>query len=398
MAEMIPWRFLIFTAIFAAMFYCQFYLAHRQWLRLKGEQATEIDVNYVRSENYFGQSFRVKVKDWLTIPPMPGQDGTTILKGDECIRVIDSMELPAGSDCDDILVVERNFACAAGSRLRREVLVHGDAEIGPTSRVQSIAADGSLFLGEDVRVARWLDATGELTLSSASKVQSRVTSQKRISLGLGVEVGSAYAPEVATAGTDGGFERPERKPAELLDLVLAEQSEEGNQKLAALGFKRDRLIQLGADTWLYKGDLRLPVAVRIRKKLAVTGTCVFRAGSRIEADLKAGESIFVGPGCAIDGNLVAEKHIFIGSDCRFSNMINAGRSLLLSSGTRGFREDGMVVAYAGEKLNAESNVALRGKLCAGERVLVVNAAQSKAWKMRLRIDDDGSPADTANQS
>lgn len=388
MAEMIPWRFLIVAALFAVLIYCQFYLAHRQWSRLKGEQAVEIDVNYVRSENYFGQSFRMKVKQWLLMPGVSDQEsGTTIQKDAERIHVVERMELPSGADCDDILVVERNFSCGSQSRLGREVLVHGDAEIGAKSRVQALATDSNLFVGEGVRVARWLDAMGDLTISAGTKIQSRVTSQTRISLGLGVELSSAHAPEIATAGRNEGLGSLDTAAGNLLDLTMAEQSDELTSKLEAAGFKPDLLLQLGSDTWMYKGDLVLTLPVRLSQKLAVTGKCSFCAGSRLEADLRAGKSILLGPSCVINGNLTADRHIFIGNHSRFSGVLNAGHSMLLSSGTRGFRSDGMVVAYAGEKLSVESDVAVKGKLSAGAGVVVVNSTQSRAWKARFGIQD-----------
>jgi predicted acyltransferase (DUF342 family) len=389
MVEALPWRFIIFALIFAGLIYFQFYLAHRQWRRLRGEQATDIDINYVRSENYFGQSFRRKVEDWRRLPAVAidGAGGMAIAKGDERIRVLEVMELPGGSDCDDILVIEQGFCCGPESRLRREVLVHGDATIGAGSRLQSLAADGSLALGENVHVARWVDAAGEMTIGPGCRIHSRATSQTRITLSQGVEVASAYAPEVATTPQDDCDRTFVTPPAELLQIAMYDQAE-ADPELEAAGMRPGRLLQLGSDTWLYKGSLELHVPVRISTKLAVTGNCSFRAGSVIEADLKSGGSISLAPFCTINGNLIAEKNIFAGSGCHFSGVINAGEDLLLSSGTRGSRPDGMVVAYAGGQLSVEGDVVIKGKLSAGRRVVVIDSLQSTAWKARRKIEED----------
>src|ERR1700690_2002042 len=166
MPAVIQWRFILFTIIFAGLLYLQFYLAHRQWKRIKGHQTSEIDVGYVRMEDYLAQSFRRKVKEWLQLPStVRSERERTILKGRETIRVITgAIEFGSGEVCDDILVVEGNFTCGSGCLFAREILVKGNARIGPGTQLQSVAVDGDLTLEWDVKVARWLDSTRELSI------------------------------------------------------------------------------------------------------------------------------------------------------------------------------------------------------------------------------------------
>ena len=65
---MIPWQFLIFTGVMAAILYLHFFFSHLQWRRVKGEQPADVDPSYVKREDYFAQSFRSKVKNWLELP------------------------------------------------------------------------------------------------------------------------------------------------------------------------------------------------------------------------------------------------------------------------------------------------------------------------------------------
>src|SRR5579871_4546540 len=124
MADVFAWRFIIFTLLFAGMLYLQFYVAHRQWKKVKGQQAQEIDVGYVRMEDYLAQSFRRKVKDWLKLPAeTTSEQGRTILKGSETIRVSTAADYGAGEHCDDILVVEGDFKCGPDCVFSREILV-----------------------------------------------------------------------------------------------------------------------------------------------------------------------------------------------------------------------------------------------------------------------------------
>jgi predicted acyltransferase (DUF342 family) len=399
MAEILPWRLLIFALAFSLLVYLQFYLGHREWRRLKGEQAAEIDVHYIRAENYLAQSFRMKAKDWLKLPASKdGEAGPVILKGLERIRVLEGLDLGTDEKCDDILVVARDFSCGSGCSLTRELWVHGNSNIGSESRLQALAADGDLMLGKKVTVARWLDSNGELTISAGCQVGARVTSLKRIRLGLGVEVGSAYAPEVATADWDTNSPGYQPPAPELLEIDFPEDPKAVNQTLTAAALEADRFVQLSPATWLYKGDVRPQVPVRLTKKLVVKGDCHLQEGSVVEADVKATGSLFLGPSCLCQGNLVAGGDIFLAPACRFSGLIHAGKTLFLSRGTRGIRADGVVAAYAEQQVCVEPNVVVKGKLASAGRVKVLNTEVAEAWRVRRGIHENGLPFERKQKS
>jgi predicted acyltransferase (DUF342 family) len=376
MADVIHWRFIVFAILFAGLLYLQFYLAHWQWKKIKGQQTSEIDVGYVRMEDYLAQSFRRKVKEWLQLPATVISDRErTILKGREKIRVIaGGLEFGAGEQCDDILVVEGDFSCGPNCLFGREILVKGKATIGPGSQLQSMAVDGDLSLGWDVKVARWLDSSRELTIGANCLVGARVTSAGTIRLGPGTQAASMYAPRVGSIAWDGkflGLETPEM--AKLPAIAFSDEAVAARESLEAAGFDVKKLIQLGADSWLYKGDLHLLSALRLKTKLVVKGKCDLPAGSILEEDLHADRSLHVGANSVCRGNLIAGGDILLASGCRFAGLIHADGSVRLSQGTRGFKDDGMVVAYAGEILEVERDVAIKGKLAAGGRVIVESA-------------------------
>jgi predicted acyltransferase (DUF342 family) len=129
---------------------------------------------------------------------------------------------------------------------------------------------------------------------------------------------------------------------------------------------------------MYKGDLRLIAARRLKTKLVVKGNCNFPEGSVLEADIHADGSLEIGSNSLCQGNLIAGRDIHLGSKCRFAGLIHAEGSVQLGRGTRGFKDDGMVVAYAGELLRVERDVAIKGKLAAGDRVIVESAEAAEA--------------------
>lgn len=381
MPDVIAWRFIVFTIIFAGLLYLQFYLAHRQWKKIKGRQTSEIDVGYVRMEDYLAQSFRRKVKDWLQLPStIASERERTILKGRETIRVITGgIEFGSGEQCDDILVVEGDFACGSGCLFAREILVKGNARFGEGAQLQSVAVDGDLTLGWDVKVARWLDSTRELTIGANCLVGARVTSAGIIRLGPGAQAASMYAPQVATVAWDGAFQNKETpEMAKLPVIAFSAEAIAARESLEAAGFDVKRLIQLGSDSWLHKGDLRLLAPLRLTTKLVVKGKCDLPDSCVLEADIHADGSLNIGAHSVCRGNLISGKDIHLGPGCRFAGVIHADGSLRLGQGTRGFKDDGMVVAYAGEVLEVERDVAIKGKLAAGGRVIVESAEAAEA--------------------
>jgi predicted acyltransferase (DUF342 family) len=381
MPDVIAWRFIVFAIIFAGLLYLQFYLAHRQWKRIKGQQTSEIDVGYVRREDYFAQSFRRKVKEWLQLPATAsGEKERTIIKGREKIRVISGgIEFGAGEQCDDILVVEGDFACGSGCLFAREILVKGNARIGPATRLQSVAVDGDLWLDWDVKVARWLDSSRELNIGANCLVGARVTAAGLIRMGPGAQAGSMYAPQVVSIAWDGTFLSKETSEmAKLPVIAFTEDAIAAREFIEAAGFDVKKLIQLGSDSWLYKGDLHLLSPLRLKTKLVVKGKCDLPDGCILEADIHADGSLNIGANSVCNGNLISGRHIHLGPGCRFAGLIHADGSVRLGQGTRGFKEDGMVVAYAGEVLEVERDVAIRGKLAAGGRVIVESAEAAEA--------------------
>ena len=400
MGDAAIWRFVVFVLIIAALVYLQFHLAHRQWSRLKGGEASEIDVGYIRIENYLAQSFRTKVRDWLLLPASADhpQNGRIIVKGKEKIRVTGALELAAGELSDDILVVEGDFSCGPGCTLARELCIRGNAKVGAESNIQALAADGELVLGERVTVARWLDSGGELTLGNQCEVGARITSLKRIRLGTEVRVPSVYAPEVATAGWDGKFPGDEPPSPPVLEIVFPEGSAGADPSLAAAGLDPKSFSQLSSDCWVYQGDLRPPVPVNITKKLVVKGDCYLPGSSVVDVDIKVSKSLSLGPSSVCKGNLIAGRNIYVARGCRLNGLIHAGQSLFLSSGTRGFRPRGIVAAYAHDTLSVESDVAVQGKLAAGGCVTVVDAGGAASWRSENRLQEDGAPVVQARKS
>ncbi len=368
---MAAWPFVLFTLIFAALVCAHFLPSYRAWLSTRGEHPADIDPDYVRMEDYFARSFRLKMADWLKLPvyqTLPG-GARMIRKGVERIRISGSCEYPASTESDEILAVEGDFRCGPDCTFNREILVRGNAFIGAGTRLQSIASDGSLLLGENVMVTRWADSMGEMEIGLGAVVRVRATSGTLIRMRRGARAGSAFAPIVTTTH---GVEEDPASSVEAAIERLEIPGSIGAPSRADAGVQQKidpkRMHRLGLDSWLYRGDLDSQVPVRVKTRLVVRGDFVIPAGSVVENDLKAHGRILVGQGSVCRGNVIADKDISLGPSSRFHGVMHTGRTLRLGRGVIGGDKDRRVAAYSAGVLSLEENVTVHGKVSSGDHV------------------------------
>jgi hypothetical protein len=365
--------FLAFSLIFIAVVCAHFFLAYRAWNARRGEQPSDIDPSYVRLEDYFARSFRLKVSEWLKLPVSAATpDGARmILKGRERIKVSGSMDCPPQTRSDNILVVQGNFRCSAGCAFDREIYARGDASIGAASRLQSLAADGNLTLGPGVRITRWADSGREMDIGPKSVVVARATAGAIIRLAEGAQVGSAFAPLVTTSRKPGeGSEERVEPPAPEHEIPGLRGAGALTGRPAGIGVDPEKLKELSSDCWLYDGDLKPSVPLRVKTRLIVKGDCVLPAGSVLEGDLKADGRIAIGASSLCRGNVIADGDISFGRSSRFLGVVHAGKTLRLGWGVRGGGESAKVAAFAADTLLLADNVVVHGKVASDDRVAV----------------------------
>ncbi len=366
------WAFILFATVFSALVAAHFAAACRSWRATRGEEPSDIEPEYVRLEDYFGRSFRVRVSEWLELPPVTAlPDGTRVLRKEgEKIRVSAAAEFAPYSVSDEILVVQGAFRGGAGCVFRREILAHGTARIGAGSRLQAVASDGDLFLGAGSRVARWVDCRGAMEIGPQCTVRSRATAGAVIRLRKGARIASAFAPTVLSAFDGRDPEVAEEKlPEPEQEFPLPDPAAADRRRRAKLGLDPALLAQLGPDGGLYRGDWKPSAPLRLRVKMVVKGDCAFPAGSLLEADLKADGNVDIGAGSACLGNIVAGGNVRFGRGCRFYGVVHAGGRLHLEAGVRGGRPEAWAAAYSADELTVDDGVIVHGKLASGTFVL-----------------------------
>ncbi len=370
---MIAWRFLAFAAAVAVVMYLHFLLAHYAWRRSKGKPSLELDRGYVRMEDYFGRSFRLKVREWLKSAGSPRGAvwETTTARAGERLRCVPTLALPDASSEDAVLVVQSDFSCGTACRLEREIYARGDGQVGDRSHLQAIATDGALTLGAGVSIGRWADSEGDLEIGPGASVGGRVSSRGAVRVSAGARAQSLFGRVIEVKGaTEPAGSEGERLPEESVEIPSDTTARPAVRNNPVPGFDLSRLSQLSADTWVYRGDLCPSVRLEVTSKLIVKGDCRCPAGTRFHDDVKVSGSLELGPVSVAGGNLIARGRIALGPHTRFEGVIHAGECLHLGVGVSGGRNGARVAAFARRVVYLGEGVRIAdGKIAAGEYVV-----------------------------
>jgi hypothetical protein len=265
--------YLALLVAFVVLFFLSLGFAFREWLWPRDDGPLVVDAEYVRVENYFGSSFRTKMKQWLegAQPVEASGFGAPVIgvlerANGERILLLGAGKFGGDRECDELVCCEGALTLPDGAVFRREIYCRGNAETGASVRLQALASDGDVTLGENNRVSRWIDAQGKIWICHGTSVTSRVSSQDSIRLETGVSVESLYAPFIFTEG----FEEREWKP-----------SPQG--KVTRVNGER-----IVSDTVLVSEDLELAAGSRVEDNLVVRGVLRSGADCVFLGDVKAG--------------------------------------------------------------------------------------------------------------
>jgi len=313
-------------------------------------------------------AFRSHARAWLTLVP-PGQPGTArpIQLAEHKALLADHALCRDGTSIDSVVLARGDFHTGTGCQFRRPVFVSGNCHVGKGCQLDAISVEGDLILGPGSVVARWAEAGRILDLRPGSVVQQAALAGQAIQVGIDSWAGSLTAPEITTTGRMTDFHElaDPRNSIEIAPPSRGELPELG----CVRGFKLEKLIPLGAETWVYDGSLALPVPVYLHSKLVVRGSFQCPAGSLLGDDVKTGDTMRIGAGSICKGNLTARAELILERDCVFEAELRGDRTVRLSQGVRGVNPSGLVRAEARQDLILEPNVVVRGQLAAAGRVV-----------------------------
>ena len=391
--------YLFLLLLFFLFFSVSFYFGFREWRRPWDAVPLSMDVEYVRVENYFGQSFRGKMQEWLAEAQPDGAPARELpgsvrlmTPGGEHVLTRGGGRIGSRNGREEIVYSEEDLTLAEGSTFRREIYCQGRLETETGVQLQSVAADGDVILGVANDVARWVDAHGRIAIRSGTVVRSRVSSLASIELAREVSVQSLYAPLIVTAkflpkpiagrnpesedprsipvaqsGTLENLPHEGPLPERHIDVVQGR----GSDKPALPPYLEGlRCSRLEPGTWLVQGDLDLPPGSRVEGNLVVKGTLTSGFDCIFTGDVKA-VRIKLGARNRVYGNLVSEGSLDVGEGSFVEKNVAAGSDMRLCSGACVGRRDWLAAISAGGEIVLEENVAVHGKVAAGRWIRTV---------------------------
>ncbi len=358
--------------LFFLLLSLNFYFGFREWLRPRDDAPLPVDVEYVRAENYFGISFRAKMKEWLqTARPIPHPDSGTeespvraiLEKPDgERILLLSGGRFGGQEEHDELLYSDGDLYLSARAIFHREIYCLGNLQTGGHAQLQAVAADGGIVLGAANEVARWVDAQKKVLLSRGTVVHSRVCSAESIELQPEASAQLLYAPLIFTSGYHvasdfaGNGEEDADPPA-------------ASEKIPAY-LDPARCSRLAANTWLVRGDLELPAGSRVESSLVVKGYLRTGPGCRFSEAVKAAR-VKLGPRNRVRRSMVSGGAIEVGESGFVGEILSADANILLCAGVRVGASSALAVVSAGGETRMERNVAVCGKMAAGRAVIAV---------------------------
>ena len=384
--------YLFLLLLFFLFFSASFYFGFREWRRPWDAAPLPMDVEYVRVENYFGQSFRAKMREWLAAAQPDGAparelagSSRVLTPGGEHVLTLAGGRFESRNGREELVYSEEDLTLAEGSVFRREIYCQGRLETETGVQLQSLAADGDVVLGAANDVARWVDAQGDITIRSGTVVHSRVSSLQSIALEREVTAQSLYAPVISTAAyhprPNPGGNSEGQDPTTISipppggpDALPREgplPDGRGSDKVGVPPYLEGvRCSRLEQRTWLVQGDLDLPPDSRVEGNLVVRGTLTADSDCLFAGDVKAAR-VKLGARNRVQGNLVSDGSLDVGETSFMEKNVAAGSDIRLRSGARVGRADRLAAISAGGEIILEESVAVCGKVAAGRWIRTV---------------------------
>lgn len=307
--------------------------------------------------------FKAHSRAMLALAPSNGE-GTAwpAQYGGQRVLFAEDVRLREGTVIDSVVLARGDFLTGSRCRLNQPLYVSGNCHIGKGCVVDSITAEGEIILGPGSVVRRWAEAGRVLDMRAGSVVEQAAISPTGIQVGIDACAGLLSSPDIYTAGRNSGIGQV---PAVADSIEIPPPSSGELPELGWVkGFRIEKLMPLGAETWVYDGSLHFPAPIYLRGKLVVRGAFSCPPGSLLEEDVKTGDTLRVGAGSISRGILTARGDMLLERGCVFEGELRGDRDIRLSSGVRGGASGAIADVTARGRIILEPNVAVRGQLCA----------------------------------
>lgn len=197
------------------------------------------------------------------------------------------------------LIAAQSIDAATAIQTTQPLLVQGDISGSSKSSFQALYAQGDITLGAQSQIHDWAHADGAVRLGQGSMALRRVSAGVSIELGEDTWFERLSAPTLLFGQDSRAADRP-KAPVQLL-----------------ASFKElPNAVRQTPSLYLIRGNCVLPANRLYQGSLIVTGFLSVGAGTTISGDVKARQSVQMGPNSAVIGAITCEKYIRLWHDVK----------------------------------------------------------------------------------
>ena len=254
-----------------------------------------VNLDYAKDPRYLGNSFRRLLDDALAAGELAAGVYQITLSQPESVQLSADHQLAAGAVCPHILVVRGDLEAADNVVCEREVRVQGKASIGDGSRLRAVAGDRDVHLGRQVEVLRWIDAGGDLTMGSGTRLGQHCSAGGWLLLAADCRFARLSGAPILTPG---GVSRP-AGVALRPQIPPLPPDEDGRERTI------DRVLRYE------QGDLELAAGATVTGDVVVRGDLTVGAGATVAGSLRTGGAVRLRAGVQVLGSIFADGPVHL---------------------------------------------------------------------------------------
>lgn len=284
----------------------------RELLRPTDDKALDVDMDYVKDPFYMGTSFRNILARSLSGIDLTesGQKTLQLSKREDVLIVGDPLwEYDSPEVLERVVRASGDVRIAPESALNKEIYAMGDAEVGERTKLRALLSEGSVTLGRDSSVVRWIDGRGQIMRvgEDCTLGQSTICAGA-LELGAGCTFTRLYGAPVRTLYR-GGF-------APMLPEAYGASG--SITESASIFTEKDLSVMNGAKL---TGNIVAKTRLCLGDSAEVDGNIKARAEVRlgrgvvVKGNIIADGDVLIEDGCRIDGNIFSNGTVEIGRNC-----------------------------------------------------------------------------------
>lgn len=255
-----------------------------------------INVDYLKEPRYFSLSFRKMFNDIFDKQDLGLGFHELKLSKPETVEIFAS-GCPDREATENLLYVKNKLETAKGMDFAKEVYVKGDTVIGKENELRALACDGTLQVGCDTYVSRWLDAEGMIEIEENCSLGISVTTGKQLIIKKKCRFKRLYGFPVMT-----GKLRHDAEQVPQGEYLIYECKESADIKEIPAGSKNDfsvitvHELQVGANS-VVNGHIKSYQSIVVADNVLITGN-IFSDGD-----------ISIGENCVVLGNIFSQGRV-----------------------------------------------------------------------------------------